>query len=187
MELIALAEARDIVLQVGLIERFNPAVISAHKYISKPKFIEVNRLGPYDPRTSHIGVVMDLMIHDIDLLLTMMDSPIVSFEAVGASIFSRHEDIANIRMRFKNGCIADVTASRASMEACGEKTRLTVPLRFGAEPMGLLVVIETVAERSGFQAARQLRRAWGRLNDLPPSRARAERGADAHEAAFTPR
>jgi predicted dehydrogenase len=84
-ELIALAEAKDVVLQVGLIERFNPAVISAHGYTNKPKFIEVNRLGPYDPRTSHIGVVMDLMIHDIDIVLSLIKEKVISVEAHGAS------------------------------------------------------------------------------------------------------
>jgi predicted dehydrogenase len=110
------SEKKDVVFQVGHSERFNPAVTEAFKYIKNPRFIVIERLGPYDPRTSAIGVILDLMIHDIDLLLTMMNSPIVSFEAIGASILSGHEDIANVRMRFKNGCIADVTASRASME-----------------------------------------------------------------------
>ncbi|MCX5782944.1 MAG: hypothetical protein NTW04_00625, partial [Elusimicrobia bacterium] len=86
------------------------------KRINNPRFIVIERLGHYDPRTSNIGVILDLMIHDIDLLLTMMDSPVVSFEAVGASVLSAHEDIVNLRLRFKSGCIADVTASRVSME-----------------------------------------------------------------------
>ena len=115
-ELLELSDKKGVVFQVGHSERFNPAVTEAFKHIKSPRFIVIQRMGPYDPRMSNIGVILDLMIHDIDLLLTMMDSPIVSFEAVGASIFSGHEDIANIRMRFKNGCIADVTASRASME-----------------------------------------------------------------------
>ncbi|MFA5162399.1 MAG: Gfo/Idh/MocA family oxidoreductase [Elusimicrobiales bacterium] len=115
-ELLKASESKDVVFQVGHSERFNPAVTEAFKHIKSPRFIVIERAGPYDPRMSAIGVILDLMIHDIDLLLTLMDSPIMSFEAVGASIFSKHEDIANVRMRFKNGCIADVTASRASME-----------------------------------------------------------------------
>jgi predicted dehydrogenase len=115
-ELIALAEAKDVVLQVGLIERFNPAVISAQGYINKPLFIEVNRLGPYDPRTSHIGVVMDLMIHDIDIVLSLIKEKVVSVEAHGASILSEHEDIVKARIKFEGGCVADISASRVSLE-----------------------------------------------------------------------
>ena len=115
-ELLSVSEKKDVVLQVGHSERFNPAVTEALKHIKKPKFISIERLGPYDPRMSSIGVILDLMIHDIDLLLTMMDSPVVGFEAVGASLLSQHEDIANVRLRFKDGCAADVTASRISFE-----------------------------------------------------------------------
>ncbi|MEE8424586.1 MAG: Gfo/Idh/MocA family oxidoreductase, partial [Elusimicrobiota bacterium] len=78
----------------------------------------VERLGPHDPRTNAIGVVLDLMIHDLDILLTLVDSEIESLEAIGASLLSKHEDIANVRVRFKNGCIADVTASRISLKRC---------------------------------------------------------------------
>ncbi len=115
-ELIALAESKGVILQVGLIERFNPAVISAQEYINKPKFIEVNRLGPYDPRTSHIGVVMDLMIHDIDIVLSLIGEKVVSVEAHGASILSEHEDIVKARIKFEGGCVADISASRVSLE-----------------------------------------------------------------------
>jgi len=115
-ELIAKAKEKDVILQIGHVERFNPAVIESLKYIKDPKFIAIKRLGPYDPRMANIGVVLDLMIHDIDLLLTMLKSEIVSIDAVGLSAFSAHEDIANVRLKFANGCTADVTASRASFE-----------------------------------------------------------------------
>jgi len=115
-ELLDASKKKGVLLQVGHSERFNPAVVEAFKHVKNPRFINIQRLGPYDPRMSNIGVVLDLMIHDIDLLLTMLGSPVVSFEAVGASLLSPHEDIANVRMRFKNGCIADVTASRVSLE-----------------------------------------------------------------------
>ncbi|MDR1684145.1 MAG: Gfo/Idh/MocA family oxidoreductase [Elusimicrobiota bacterium] len=115
-ELIAKAKEKDVILQIGHVERFNPAVLEAFKYIKDPKFIAIKRLGPYDPRMSNIGVVLDLMIHDIDLLLTMLQSPVESIDAVGLSAFSEHEDIANVRFKFKNGCTADVTASRISFE-----------------------------------------------------------------------
>lgn len=115
-ELIAMAQERGLVLQVGHIERFNPAVIAARPYINKPRFVEVNRLGPYDPRTSHIGVVLDLMIHDLDMLLDLIQDKVVGLEAFGARIFSEHEDIVKARLKFANGCIADVSASRISLD-----------------------------------------------------------------------
>jgi len=115
-DLIAKAKEKGVILQIGHVERFNPAVIEAMKYIKDPKFIAIKRLGPYDPRMANVGVVLDLMIHDIDLLLTMLKSEVVSIDAVGLSAFSNHEDMANVRFKFANGCIADVTASRASFE-----------------------------------------------------------------------
>jgi len=114
-ELLALSESRKLVLQVGHIERFNPAVLEAVKHIRDPRYITVERLGPYDPRTAHIGVVMDLMIHDLDILLTLVGSEVESLEALSANLLSGHEDIANVRVRFKTGCVADLTASRISM------------------------------------------------------------------------
>ncbi len=114
-ELLALSENKKLVLQVGHIERFNPAVLEAVKHIRDPRYITVERLGPYDPRTAHIGVVMDLMIHDLDILLTLVGSEVESLEALGANLLSGYEDIANVRVRFKTGCVADLTASRISL------------------------------------------------------------------------
>ena len=114
-ELLGLSESKKLVLQVGHIERFNPAVLEAVRHIRDPRYITVERLGPYDPRTSHIGVVMDLMIHDLDILLTLVGSEVESLEALGAHLLSGHEDIANVRVRFKTGCVADLTASRISL------------------------------------------------------------------------
>jgi len=115
-ELVETSKKTKTLLQIGHVERFNPAVVEAFKYIKDPRFISIDRLGPYDPRMRQIGVVLDLMIHDIDLLLTMINSELESFESIGMSVLSEHEDIANVRFRFKNGAIADVTASRASFE-----------------------------------------------------------------------
>ena len=115
-DLVKAATENEVLLQIGHIERFNPAVVEAFKYIKEPKFIAIKRLGPYDPRMASVGVVLDLMIHDIDLLLTMLKSEVVSIDAIGLSAFSEHEDIANVRLKFANGCTADVTASRASFE-----------------------------------------------------------------------
>ena len=114
-ELLALSEGKELILQVGHIERFNPAVLEAVKHIRDPRYSTVERLGPYDPRMAHIGVVMDLMIHDLDILLTLVGSEVESIEALGANLLSGHEDIANVRVRFKTGCVADLTASRISL------------------------------------------------------------------------
>ncbi|HAF96216.1 MAG: hypothetical protein A2X34_10155 [Elusimicrobia bacterium GWC2_51_8] len=115
-KLLALSEKNKLVLQVGHSERFNPAVIEALKHVKSPRYVTIERLGPYDPRVAATGVTLDLMIHDLDIILTMIDSEVASFEAIGASVLSRHEDISNVRIKFKNGCVADITASRVSME-----------------------------------------------------------------------
>ncbi|MCX5781176.1 MAG: Gfo/Idh/MocA family oxidoreductase [Elusimicrobia bacterium] len=115
-DLIEISKKKNLVLQVGHVERFNPAVVSAQNYINNPRLIEVDRLGPYDPRTSHIGVVLDLMIHDLDILLTLVKDKVSSLEAHGAKILSDNEDIVKVRIKFGNGCVADLSASRVSLE-----------------------------------------------------------------------
>ncbi len=114
-ELLRLAKDNNLVLQVGHVERFNPAVVAARNYITEPKYIEARRLGPYDPRTSHIGVVLDLMIHDLDIVLSLVNSKVKWLDAIGTPLFSEYEDIANARIKFFNGCVADVSASRISL------------------------------------------------------------------------
>lgn len=115
-ELITNSMNKNLVLQVGHIERFNPAVIAALPYIDNPRFIEVNRLGPYDPRTSHIGVILDLMIHDLDIVLALVRDKVTGLEAYGAKVLSDHEDIVKVRLKFARGCVADLSASRVSLE-----------------------------------------------------------------------
>ncbi|MBI3292072.1 MAG: Gfo/Idh/MocA family oxidoreductase [Elusimicrobia bacterium] len=114
--LIELARRQNLVLQVGHVERFNPAVMACAQYIHEPKFIEASRLGPYDPRVNHVGVVLDLMIHDLDIVLFLVNSRVQALEAFGARILSGYEDIAKVRLRFANGCVADLSASRISLE-----------------------------------------------------------------------
>jgi len=116
-KLLELAEKNKVVLQVGHSERFNSAVVETLKHVKNPRYVTIERLGPYDPRVAATGVTLDLMIHDLDIILTMIDSEVESFEAIGASVLSNHEDIANVRLKFKSGCVADITASRATMEA----------------------------------------------------------------------
>ncbi len=113
-ELISIARQKNLILQVGHIERFNSAILGVQKFINSPKFIESDRLGPYDPRVSDVGVVLDLMIHDLDIVLFLVQDKVKDLEAYGTSIFSKHEDIVKVRLKFENGCVADISASRVT-------------------------------------------------------------------------
>ncbi len=115
-ELVGLAQTAGLVLQVGHVERFNPVYRYLEEAATQPRFIECHRLSPYPKRSTDIGVVLDLMIHDLDVVMAFVKSPVVSVEAVGIPVLSRSEDIANARLRFANGCIANLTASRISPE-----------------------------------------------------------------------
>ena len=114
--LIAAAEERGVLLAAGHTERFNPAVAAALPLVSAPRFIEVHRLGTFPERSLDIDVIFDLMIHDLDLLLASVGSPVASIEAVGVHVLTPRTDIANVRLRFASGCIANLTASRISRE-----------------------------------------------------------------------
>ncbi len=116
-ELIAAAEKAGRVLQVGHLERFNPVILAIAGELVNPRFIESNRLAPFKARGTDVSVVLDLMIHDIDLIEHIVRSPIASIDAIGAPVFTDEIDIANARIRFENGCVADVTASRISMKS----------------------------------------------------------------------
>lgn len=115
-ELAELAAARGLVLQVGHVERFNPVLSALEKRLTNPRFIEAHRLSPYPNRSTDIGVVLDLMIHDLEIILHLVRAPIESVDAVGVPVLSRGEDIANARIRFENGCVANITSSRISPE-----------------------------------------------------------------------
>lgn len=115
-ELAALAEAHGCVLQVGHVERFNPALHALEAKLKNPRFLEVTRLSPYPERSTDIGVVLDLMIHDLEIILHLVRSPIERVDPVGIAVLSKGEDIANVRLKFANGCVANVTASRISSE-----------------------------------------------------------------------
>ena len=116
-QLTSLARARGAVLQVGHIERFNPALRALDQLPIRPKYITAERLSLYTFRSTDIGVVLDLMIHDIDLLLSMIAAPVRSVAAVGLSLFGEREDVANARIEFEDGSVANLTASRASYAA----------------------------------------------------------------------
>src|SRR5213595_1164002 len=115
-ELVELAARNGLILQVGHVERFNPVLNALEKHLTHPRFIEAHRLSPYPERSTDIGVVLDLMIHDLEVILHFVRSPVQRIDAVGVPVLSRVEDIANARLRFENGCIANVTSSRISPE-----------------------------------------------------------------------
>jgi predicted dehydrogenase len=115
-DLIEAAAARNLVLAVGHVERFNPVITELELRLNQPKFIEAHRLSPFPGRSTDIGVVLDLMIHDLEIILHLVKSPVVSLDAAGVRVLTAHEDIANARIRFANGCVANVTTSRISPE-----------------------------------------------------------------------
>jgi predicted dehydrogenase len=116
-ELIALAQKNECVFQVGHLERFNPALTALTGILDSPRFIESHRMAPFKPRGLDVNVVLDLMIHDIDVILNMVKSPLAELRAMGAAILTEEVDIANARMEFANGCVANVTASRVSRDS----------------------------------------------------------------------
>lgn len=115
-QLIELAASHERVLQVGHLERFNAAILAAEPHLRTPRFVECHRLAPYRERGTDVNVVLDLMIHDIDIVQTIVGAPITSIDAIGTPVFSDEIDIANARIHFANGCVTNATASRVSMK-----------------------------------------------------------------------
>jgi predicted dehydrogenase len=117
-ELVKLAKEHSLILQIGHVERFNPVLSALEERLTRPRFIEAHRLSQYPFRSVEIGVILDLMIHDLEIILHLVRSPVKSIDAVGIPVLSKGEDIANARIRFQNGCVANVTASRISPKRC---------------------------------------------------------------------
>jgi predicted dehydrogenase len=115
-ELVAAAQQKNVILQVGHLERFNPAIRRLEGVVKDPKFVECHRLAPFIERGTDVDVVLDLMIHDIDVIASLVRSPVVRVEAVGVPVLTDKPDIANARITFANGCIANVTSSRVSLK-----------------------------------------------------------------------
>jgi predicted dehydrogenase len=115
-ELIVLADRGGLVLQIGFVERFNPAVVALGKVIRKPVFIEAHRLHPFYERGTDVDVILDLMVHDLDIILHFVNSPLQDVDASGTAVLTDKVDITNARLRFANGCVANITASRISMK-----------------------------------------------------------------------
>ena len=116
-ELLTLCHEHGIKAQVGHVERYNPAFIGAKDYIKNPMFIEIHRLAEFNPRGTDVSVVLDLMIHDLDILLSLVKSKVKEIHASGVSVVSKTPDICNARIEFENGCVANLTTSRISMKA----------------------------------------------------------------------
>jgi predicted dehydrogenase len=116
-ELIRIAHERQVIFQVGHLERFNPVVMALGGILTKPGFIESVRIAPFKPRGTDVNVVLDLMIHDIDIIQNIVGSPVKQINSIGAPVFTDEEDIANARIQFANGCVANVTASRISLKS----------------------------------------------------------------------
>lgn len=116
-ELIALADEHQCILQIGHLERFNPAILALEDTLQHPLFIESQRIAPFNPRGADVNVILDLMIHDIDIILDIVNSDVTNIDAKGVAVLSKDIDIANVRLQFENGCVANVTASRAGMKS----------------------------------------------------------------------
>lgn len=116
-ELIRIAAEQKAVFQVGHLERFNPVMMALDDVLKAPRFIESVRIAPFKPRGTDVNVVLDLMIHDIDIIQHMVHSPVKEIRSIGAPVFTGEEDIANARIQFENGCVANVTASRISLKS----------------------------------------------------------------------
>lgn len=112
--LIEIARSKGLIFQIGFVERFNPAILALEKVMSEPLFIEAHRLHPFLPRGTDVDVILDLMIHDLDIIIKFVQSPLEHVAAVGVNVISDRVDIANARLTFKNGCVANITASRVT-------------------------------------------------------------------------
>ncbi|HLA85310.1 MAG TPA: Gfo/Idh/MocA family oxidoreductase [Thermoguttaceae bacterium] len=150
-ELVEAADAAGIVLQVGHVERFSPAFVTAAPYLAQPKYIEAVRASGFTFRSTDVGAVLDLMIHDIDLILSLVGSPVRRVEAMGVSVIGGHEDVANARITFESGCVATLSASRVHRAATRRMQvwtpRTYVELDFGALTVAVVQPSESLLRR----------------------------------------
>lgn len=154
-ELVRLASEKKLNLQVGHIERFNPAIISLEKFILEPMFIQTDRLAQFNPRGTDVAVVLDLMIHDIDIILSLIKSDVKKIDASGVAVVSDNLDIANARIEFENGAVANVTASRISqkkmrkMRVFQKDAYISLDFITGVSEVYHLLPVDQVVESSG--------------------------------------
>lgn len=128
-KILKVAKERKRVIQVGHIEHYNPVMNFLESFVQKPRFITADRLSPFNPRGTEVGVVLDLMIHDIGVILQLVQSPVAKIEAIGVSVLTPHEDIANARITFENGCVANLNTSRVSLKKLRE-IRVFQPFKY---------------------------------------------------------
>jgi predicted dehydrogenase len=197
--LIRLAQARGRILQVGHLERFNPVVLGAEPHLAAPRFVECHRLAPYRERGTDVNVVLDLMIHDIDLLQSIVGSEIVALDAMGAPVFSSEPDIANAHIRFASGCVANVTASRVSLKterklrlfqddaylSLDLQQKILTVIKKRAGPVGDAQLPVTIAEQSFDQGDALLAEIGAFLEAVRGTRAVAVSGEDGLRALRT--
>lgn len=155
-EMIALADSKGVVMQVGHLERYNPAVTAASRIVTRPLFFEAHRLSVFTPRSLDIDVVMDLMIHDLDVILSFVKSDVAEIRAAGVPILTPRIDIANARIEFKDGCVANLTASRVSSERV-RKLRFFQPhqyvsIDYSAQEAAVVSVNPTAAGKPQFDS-----------------------------------
>lgn len=150
--LVQIAKSRGRILQVGHVERFNPAWTTVQPYVRQPKFIQAVRAGAYSGRSTDIGVVMDLMIHDLDLILSIEKSPLIGVQASGLAVLGSHEDIAEARLEFESGCIANIRASRLATEPTREMQVFSAcgyaDINFSSDEVKVVTPSEAVLLRS---------------------------------------
>lgn len=199
-DLIGVARRRGVVLQVGHLERFNAAILAAEADIGTPRFIECHRLAPYKQRGTDVNVVLDLMIHDLDLVQTIVGSDIESIDAIGTPVFSDEIDIANARIRFANGCVANATASRVSLKTerklrifqddaylsidLQQKILTVIRKRDGAAPGALPVNIQEQSFEQGDALRAEIEAFLSSARSGKPPRVTGEDGLRALEAAI---
>jgi predicted dehydrogenase len=159
--LIRTAKRRHCTLQIGHVERFNAALHAAQRYLTHPRFIEVHRLSPYPFRGTDVSVVLDVMVHDLDMLLLLVRRPVTRVDAVGVSVLSRTEDIANARLSFAGGCVANLTASRISDESLRR-------IRVFQEDSYLSIDYKAQTVELAHKRARRIRRVNLPVNQRPP-------------------
>jgi predicted dehydrogenase len=138
-ELVATARSKRAILQVGHVERFNPAFNAAVPHLRNPKYIEAVRTSPFSFRSTDVGAVLDMMIHDLDLVMTLTRSRVSKVEALGLSVLGGHEDVANVRLEFESGCVASLSACRVSYEST-RRMQVWSPQAFGAIDFGALTI-----------------------------------------------
>jgi predicted dehydrogenase len=153
-ELVLAAQRSGAILQVGHIERFNPAFVAAAPRVGRPRYVDAVRASTYTGRSTDIGVVYDLMIHDIDLVLSLVDAPLVSVQALGVAVLGRHEDAAQARLEFANGCVANLSASRVSF-ASAPRRQMSLwseqgfaAIDFGTRSVQVVTPCDAVCERA---------------------------------------